>query len=147
MHRSRRLQVAICSSVRSKLAVTMGNPATPSKACKPCRVKRRKVCLECSANVPHFYTRNCGNPIPTNMLQCDLKEPSCSQCIRAKVDCTGYRDAFSLKLRDQTAQFRPGARSKSDSPKVNHSRPKPVHPIHAFHLDASVESPRPQGPA
>ncbi|KAK6845960.1 hypothetical protein PG987_001148 [Apiospora arundinis] len=53
----------------------MGNPATPSKACKPCRVKRRK---------------------------CDMQLPGCSQCWRACIVCPGYRDSFSLRLRDQT---------------------------------------------
>ncbi|ETS75327.1 hypothetical protein PFICI_12271 [Pestalotiopsis fici W106-1] len=28
--------------------------------------------------------------------------PSCSQCIRAKVSCSGYRDEFALRLRDET---------------------------------------------
>lgn len=28
--------------------------------------------------------------------------PSCSQCIRAKVSCPGYRDEFALRLRDET---------------------------------------------
>ncbi|KAI1261188.1 hypothetical protein F5Y18DRAFT_211356 [Xylariaceae sp. FL1019] len=51
-------------------------PATPSSACKPCREKRRR---------------------------CDKKLPVCTQCIRAKVECGGYRDRFSLRLRDQTA--------------------------------------------
>ncbi|KAJ5595452.1 uncharacterized protein N7459_001660 [Penicillium hispanicum] len=53
----------------------MGNPAIPSKACQPCRVKRRK---------------------------CDKKQPGCSQCWRAQIDCPGYRDDFALRLRDQT---------------------------------------------
>ncbi|XHG08768.1 hypothetical protein AWENTII_011861 [Aspergillus wentii] len=53
----------------------MGSPAMPSKACQPCRVKRRK---------------------------CDKKLPGCSQCRRAKVVCLGYRDDFSSRLRDQT---------------------------------------------
>ncbi|KAI3321406.1 hypothetical protein HD806DRAFT_523894 [Xylariaceae sp. AK1471] len=47
----------------------------PSKACGPCREKRRK---------------------------CDLKEPTCSQCRRARVSCPGYRDAFTLRLRDES---------------------------------------------
>lgn len=34
--------------------------------------------------------------------QCDFKAPSCSQCIRAKVSCSGYRDEFALRLRDET---------------------------------------------
>ncbi|KAF7720224.1 Fungal Zn(2)-Cys(6) binuclear cluster domain-containing protein [Penicillium ucsense] len=53
-----------------------GNPATPSKACQPCRVKRRK---------------------------CDMLRPGCSQCKRANIECGGYRDSFSLRLRDQTS--------------------------------------------
>ncbi|KAK8115544.1 hypothetical protein PG984_012046 [Apiospora sp. TS-2023a] len=53
----------------------MGNPATPSRACNPCRVKRRK---------------------------CDMRLPGCSQCRRARIDCPGYQDCFSLRFRNQT---------------------------------------------
>lgn len=37
------------------------------------------------------------------LAQCDMKVPGCSQCWRARMDCPGYLDAFSLRLRDQTA--------------------------------------------
>ncbi|KAK8054274.1 hypothetical protein PG996_013575 [Apiospora saccharicola] len=53
----------------------MGNPATPSRACSPCRIKRRK---------------------------CDMGLPGCSQCRRACIDCPGYQDCFSLRFRNQT---------------------------------------------
>ncbi|KAI2812285.1 transcriptional regulator family: Fungal Specific TF [Aspergillus niger] len=35
-------------------------------------------------------------------LKCDWGKPSCSQCIRAKVDCPGYRSALEYKFRDQS---------------------------------------------
>ncbi|KAI1330165.1 hypothetical protein F5Y16DRAFT_47917 [Xylariaceae sp. FL0255] len=50
-------------------------PVIPSKACEPCRKKRRK---------------------------CDYRLPGCSQCRRAKVECPGYRDAFTSRIRDQS---------------------------------------------
>ncbi|KAF5249258.1 hypothetical protein FANTH_5339 [Fusarium anthophilum] len=48
----------------------------PSRACEPCREKRRK---------------------------CDLKKPSCSTCMRMKISCFGYRDVHSVKIKDQTS--------------------------------------------
>ncbi|KAF4455758.1 hypothetical protein F53441_1957 [Fusarium austroafricanum] len=47
----------------------------PSRACEPCREKRRK---------------------------CDLKKPSCSTCMRMGISCFGYRDVNSVKIKDQT---------------------------------------------
>ncbi|KAF5636096.1 hypothetical protein F52700_5410 [Fusarium sp. NRRL 52700] len=48
----------------------------PSRACEPCREKRRK---------------------------CDLKKPSCSTCMRMQISCFGYRDVHSVKIKDQTS--------------------------------------------
>ncbi|KAI0189669.1 hypothetical protein F4808DRAFT_467241 [Astrocystis sublimbata] len=50
-------------------------PARVSNACEPCRKKRRK---------------------------CDLGQPGCSQCRRAKTLCPGYRDPFTSRIRDQS---------------------------------------------
>ncbi|KAI8623324.1 hypothetical protein F5Y19DRAFT_389359 [Xylariaceae sp. FL1651] len=78
-----------------------GHRARPSKACEPCREKRRK---------------------------CDLKEPGCSQCRRAKVVCPGYRDAFTSRLRNwspSTAARRAQGRKSNDrslSPKTTTPR-------------------------
>ncbi|KAL9598160.1 MAG: hypothetical protein Q9219_004657 [cf. Caloplaca sp. 3 TL-2023] len=47
-----------------------------SKACLPCR--RRKV-------------------------RCDLRQGTCTQCARAQLACTGYRDTTALRLRDETS--------------------------------------------
>ena len=47
--------------------------------------------------------------------ECDLKRPSCSQCERANTCCTGYRDGFSLRLRDQTSvTYRHPSRKRED---------------------------------
>ncbi|KAH8901170.1 hypothetical protein GQ53DRAFT_740260 [Thozetella sp. PMI_491] len=54
----------------------MGFNGMPSKACEPCREKRRR---------------------------CDFKLPQCTQCVRAERVCPGYRDGFSLRLRDETS--------------------------------------------
>ncbi|KAI1121820.1 hypothetical protein F5Y10DRAFT_255475 [Nemania abortiva] len=49
----------------------------PSTACERCRSRRMK---------------------------CDHGVPSCTQCIRARVDCPGYRNALDLKFRDQSQE-------------------------------------------
>ncbi|KAF7592262.1 hypothetical protein BBP40_000464 [Aspergillus hancockii] len=51
----------------------------PSPACEPCRARRSK-------------------------MQCDQRRPSCSQCIRTKRDCSGYRDLAALSIHDQSEE-------------------------------------------
>lgn len=46
-----------------------------SKACLPCRKKR---------------------------LLCDLRKDGCSQCSRAHISCTGYRDTSAIRIENQT---------------------------------------------
>ncbi|KAF2802843.1 uncharacterized protein BDZ99DRAFT_576696 [Mytilinidion resinicola] len=47
----------------------------PSKACERCRARR---------------------------LKCDLQTPTCSQCVRASVACSGYRNTQQLRIRDES---------------------------------------------
>jgi hypothetical protein len=56
--------------------------------------------------------------LPLNILQCDTKRPSCSQCIRVQTTCYGYRDQLSLMFKNESdtvatkAQKRYGQLSK-----------------------------------
>ncbi|PWY69703.1 hypothetical protein BO70DRAFT_432353 [Aspergillus heteromorphus CBS 117.55] len=45
-------------------------------------------------------------------LKCDRVRPSCSQCIRAQVDCPGYRDTAELSFRDQSEEVIRKAQAK-----------------------------------
>ncbi|KAL4820260.1 hypothetical protein BDW67DRAFT_153791 [Aspergillus spinulosporus] len=47
----------------------------------------------------------CG-PCRSRRLKCDHKRPSCSQCIRAKRECWGYRDVSSGRFFDQTEEVK-----------------------------------------
>ncbi|KAJ6119274.1 hypothetical protein N7523_003554 [Penicillium sp. IBT 18751x] len=49
----------------------------PSNACERCRTRR---------------------------LKCDQGAPECTQCMRARVDCPGYRDLLDLGFRDQSQE-------------------------------------------
>ncbi|KAJ5121846.1 hypothetical protein N7448_002977 [Penicillium atrosanguineum] len=49
----------------------------PSNACERCRTRR---------------------------LKCDQGSPACTQCMRARVDCPGYRDLLDLGFRDQSQE-------------------------------------------
>ncbi|EMT69113.1 hypothetical protein FOC4_g10005215 [Fusarium odoratissimum] len=90
----------------------------PSRACEPCREKRRK---------------------------CDLKKPSCSTCIRMKISCFGYRDVHSVKIKDQTsAVIRRAQRqrcvdaksaSESSSPFGDYSSPEHSSQHHDMEVD------------
>ncbi|KAK9319828.1 hypothetical protein V1517DRAFT_27087 [Lipomyces orientalis] len=51
----------------------------PSKACQRCRDRK---------------------------LRCDLRSGSCSQCVRARVACTGYRDTQQLRIRNESQAVR-----------------------------------------
>ncbi|KFZ08869.1 hypothetical protein V501_05792 [Pseudogymnoascus sp. VKM F-4519 (FW-2642)] len=57
-----------------------------SKGCAPCRAKRTK---------------------------CDQARPSCSQCIRARRSCHGYKDLSEHRFVDQTQKFVRQGRAKS----------------------------------
>ncbi|KAL4992322.1 hypothetical protein BDW68DRAFT_97667 [Aspergillus falconensis] len=61
----------------------------------------------------------CG-PCRSRRLKCDQKRPSCSQCIRAKRECAGYRDVSAGRFYDQTEEVKrknsPSSSSRSQSP-------------------------------
>ena len=67
---------------------------TPSRRCKPCRIKRRR---------------------------CDLKKPGCSQCRRADITCPGYPDEFALRHRDETFSTAQKIKNKSNVSDKDHS--------------------------
>ncbi|KAL2872844.1 Zn(II)2Cys6 transcription factor [Aspergillus lucknowensis] len=60
-----------------------------SAACKPCRSRR---------------------------LKCDQQKPSCSQCIRAKRECSGYRDVGAIRVHNQTEEVKRKVSSCAPSP-------------------------------
>ncbi|KAL4941310.1 hypothetical protein BDV06DRAFT_194816 [Aspergillus oleicola] len=59
----------------------------------------------------------CG-PCRSRRLKCDQKRPFCSQCIRAKRECSGYRDVTAGRFYDQTEEVKQKNLSASppDSP-------------------------------
>lgn len=46
-------------------------------------------------------SKGCGH-CRSRKIRCDQARPACSQCIRAKRDCPGYRDQLSLMFRDES---------------------------------------------
>ena len=66
-----------------------------SKACLPCRKRK---------------------------LICDLCKDGCSQCSRANLKCSGYRDTKALRVRDETS----AVRKKIQGPKSTKSIPRVV---------------------
>ncbi|KOC18575.1 Zn(II)2Cys6 transcription factor [Aspergillus flavus AF70] len=60
----------------------------PSPACEPCRTRR---------------------------LKCDQRRPSCSQCIRAHRECSGYRDVATLSFHDQSEEVIGKARRQQNT--------------------------------
>ncbi|KAL4739293.1 hypothetical protein BDV11DRAFT_170208 [Aspergillus similis] len=60
----------------------------------------------------------CG-PCRSRRLKCDHKRPSCSQCIRAKRECSGYRDISSGRFFDQTEEVKRKNSPPSSSPSAS----------------------------
>ncbi|KAL4933353.1 Zn(II)2Cys6 transcription factor [Aspergillus undulatus] len=72
----------------------------------------------------------CG-PCRSRRLKCDQKKPFCSQCIRAKRECSGYRDVTAGRFYDQTEEVTKKNSSSSSSPSAPasaSSSPSPSHP-------------------
>ncbi|RDW90304.1 Zn(II)2Cys6 transcription factor [Aspergillus mulundensis] len=61
----------------------------------------------------------CG-PCRSRRLKCDHKKPSCSQCIRAQRECSGYRDVSAGRFYDQTEEVK-----KKNSPSSSAPTPPP----------------------
>ncbi|KAI0145398.1 hypothetical protein GGR57DRAFT_507000 [Xylariaceae sp. FL1272] len=72
------------------------------------------------------------------MAKCDRKRPVCSQCTRAKVQCGGYRDPFSLRHRDQTAAVVTRFQSGSDA---DHDASAPVDSAMPVQSNSSAVTP------
>ncbi|KAF2280862.1 uncharacterized protein EI97DRAFT_368347 [Westerdykella ornata] len=63
----------------------MPNVGRPSKGCQNCRDRK---------------------------VKCDLKRPSCGQCIRSGKDCHGYRDPLEMMFRDENDAVARRAKTK-----------------------------------
>ncbi|KAJ5259420.1 hypothetical protein N7478_012401 [Penicillium angulare] len=77
-------------------------------------------------------SKGCGH-CRSRKIRCDQARPACSQCVRAKRDCPGYRDQLSLMFRDESssvvrkanADTKPETRKSSSPPETRAlSRPK-----------------------
>ncbi|KAJ5161914.1 hypothetical protein N7492_007306 [Penicillium capsulatum] len=67
-------------------------------------------------------SKGCGH-CRTRKIRCDQVRPACSQCIRAKRECPGYRDQLSLMFRDESQSVRHRV-AKSSSSERNSSKEK-----------------------
>ncbi|KAF4457393.1 hypothetical protein F53441_666 [Fusarium austroafricanum] len=84
--------------VTANLGSTMVYTGEPSKACLPCRQKRRK---------------------------CDHAKPGCSQCARQKIECPGYETEWDLRLRDETTFLKQGTSRRKSGQAAKRSTPSP----------------------
>jgi hypothetical protein len=56
-----------------------------------------------------------------SLLQCDLREPACSQCVRADQKCSGYRDPVALLFRDENSKVIQKSRAISNPQMVKYN--------------------------
>ncbi|KAE8353086.1 hypothetical protein BDV28DRAFT_148396 [Aspergillus coremiiformis] len=84
----------------------------PSPACEPCRGRR---------------------------LKCDQRRPSCSQCVRARRECSGYRDLTALSFHDQSEEVIGKVRRRQDpkTPRALSSSGQPGMPTTNHHQSSS----------
>ena len=63
----------------------------PSKSCFQCRKRKLRVT---ALVLPSLYQ--------LTDLKCDLRASPCGQCVRAHIECSGYRDVHQLRIRHET---------------------------------------------
>ncbi|KAK9428135.1 hypothetical protein V1505DRAFT_395482 [Lipomyces doorenjongii] len=87
-------------------------------------------------------SKNCAN-CRTRRIKCDRVEPACSQCLRAKKICPGYRDQLALLFREQSEEVarKVSSQSTHNSKKGNWTSPASKNPPKAAHspTTSSVE--------
>ncbi|KAJ6111017.1 hypothetical protein N7486_003252 [Penicillium sp. IBT 16267x] len=59
-------------------------------------------------------SRGCGQ-CRARKVRCDQAQPACSQCLRAKRECPGYRDQLSLMFRDESKSVVRKAKAEANS--------------------------------
>lgn len=59
-------------------------------------------------------SKGCGQ-CRTRKIRCDQAQPACSQCVRAKRECPGYRDQLSLMFRDESKSVVRKAKAEAGS--------------------------------
>ncbi|KAF2670780.1 hypothetical protein BT63DRAFT_201125 [Microthyrium microscopicum] len=77
----------------------MVNRGVPSKACGLCRTRK---------------------------IKCDQSRPACSQCIRVRAECPGYRNPFDLLFRDETRKVEEKSRSAAAAGTFGSTNAQPV---------------------
>ncbi|KAK9357767.1 hypothetical protein V1504DRAFT_436432 [Lipomyces starkeyi] len=79
-------------------------------------------------------SKSCAN-CRTRRIKCDLVEPACSQCLRAKKICPGYRDQLALLFREQSEEVarKVSSQRTHNSKKGNWTSPVAKDPPKAGH--------------
>ncbi|KAJ5381084.1 C6 zinc finger domain protein [Penicillium cataractarum] len=92
-----------------------------------------------------------GKPSPgcavcrARRLLCDRGRPSCSQCLRANRECSGYQDLQALRIHDQSQEIvaKAQAQARRKSPKTSprtspKTSPKPSSPVQSVILSVPM---------
>ncbi|KAJ5314611.1 Histidine phosphatase superfamily clade-1 [Penicillium atrosanguineum] len=90
-------------------------------------------------------SKGCGQ-CRTRKIRCDQARPACSQCVRAKRDCPGYRDQLSLMFRDESksvvrkAEAGSSSSSTSSAPSASRQKRSPARTPRTASPDGSTAS-------
>lgn len=90
-------------------------------------------------------SKGCGQ-CRTRKIRCDQARPACSQCVRAKRDCPGYRDQLSLMFRDESksvarkAEAGSSSSSTSSAPSASRQKRSPARTPRIASPDGSTAS-------
>ncbi|KAJ5578587.1 uncharacterized protein N7459_007551 [Penicillium hispanicum] len=72
-------------------------------------------------------SKGCGQ-CRARKVRCDQARPACSQCVRVKRDCPGYRDQLSLMFRDESKDVVRKAKAESSSSRLSTSPARQKRP-------------------
>ncbi|CAG8953200.1 hypothetical protein HYFRA_00003401 [Hymenoscyphus fraxineus] len=70
-------------------------------------------------------------------IKCDQIQPSCSQCLRAEKDCSGYRDQLDLQFRDENATVVMRTEKKRAKQRVDRTKSRSSSPRRAMISEAT----------
>lgn len=88
-------------------------------------------------------SKGCGQ-CRTRKIRCDQTRPACSQCVRAKRECPGYRDQLALMFRDESTAVIRKAKAEGKAENKKASSSKTSSPPHSSSVSPrSSNSPEP----
>lgn len=105
-------------------------PGVPTgRACEECRKQKKKVSLNLKKSHDPLIVLHTVKTINPDYTQCDEKQPSCSRCLRLKLQCVGsgqQRFKFQQEKRFTCTHVTVHTKSQSSSPARSSESPEVI---------------------